>query len=257
MLHSLNGTTDGYEPYGQVLLASDGNLYGATNSGGSSGCGTIFKVTPAGAYSVVYNFDNTQGCNPEEQVIQGTNGLLYGQVNGGGAHGNGAFYSLSVPGLRKFVGLATVAAKQDANIGIPGQGFSTSSVVSFDGVNATAMNASGSTFILATVPAGALTGTVTVTTEANVLTSTQSFKVTPTIISFTPTSGPVGTPVMITGTGLTQTTKVTFRGGEAATFTVNSDTRVTANVPPSAATGKITITTPGGTATSPGTFTVN
>jgi uncharacterized repeat protein (TIGR03803 family) len=257
MLHSVNGTTDGYEPYGQVLLASDGNFYGVTNGGGSVGCGTIFKVTPAGAYSVVYNFDSTHGCSPEEQVIQGTNGLLYGLVNGGGAYGNGAFYSLSVPGLRKFAGLVTTTAAQGANIGILGQGFNNTSVVSFDGVNATAITLSGGTFILATVPAGALTGTVTVTTGANVLTSTQSFKVKPTITSFTPPSGPVGTPVMITGTGLTQTTKVTFGGVAATTFTVNSDTQVTADVPASAVTGKITITTSGGTATSSGTFTVN
>jgi hypothetical protein len=80
--------------------------------------------------------------------------------------------------------------------------------------------------------------------------------VTPTITSFTPTSGKVGTSVVISGTGLTQTTKITFGGVAATTFTVNSDIQVTASVPSGAITGKIVITTTGGTATSSGTFTV-
>jgi hypothetical protein len=79
----------------------------------------------------------------------------------------------------------------------------------------------------------------------------------PTITGFTPTSGPDGTPVTITGTGLTQTTKVTFGGVKATTFTVNSDTQVTADVPTGAKTGKIGITTKGGKATSKTSFTVN
>jgi hypothetical protein len=50
---------------------------------------------------------------------------------------------------------------------------------------------------------------------------------------------------------------VKFGGKAATTFTVNSDTQVTATVPTGAVTGKITITTPGGTATSSTSFTVN
>jgi hypothetical protein len=107
----------------------------------------------------------------------------------------------------------------------------------------------------ATVPAGALTGTVTVTTFTNTLKSNRLFLVTPQIKSLNPTSGTVGSSITITGVSLTQTTKVTI-GGKAATFTVNSDTQVTATVPAGAKTGKITITMPGGIATSPGTFSV-
>jgi uncharacterized protein (TIGR03437 family) len=106
------------------------------------------------------------------------------------------------------------------------------------------------------VPAGALTGKVTVTTGPITLSSSQTFKVLPTITKFSPTGGPVGTSVTITGTGLKQTTKVTF-DGKSATFTVNSDTQVTADVPTGAATGKIAVTTKGGSATSATSFTVN
>jgi uncharacterized protein (TIGR03437 family) len=77
----------------------------------------------------------------------------------------------------------------------------------------------------------------------------------PTVKTINPTSGVVGTVVTITGTGLTQATKVTF-GGKAGTFTVNSDSQITATVPTTAKTGKIEVTTPGGAASSATTFTV-
>ena len=65
------------------------------------------------------------------------------------------------------------------------------------------------------MPAAALTGALTVTTGTTTLTSRQTFDVLPTITSFTPESGPVGASVTIKGTGLKQTTKVTFDGKSA------------------------------------------
>jgi uncharacterized repeat protein (TIGR03803 family) len=256
MLYSLNGSTDGYEPHGQLIVGIDGKLYGVTNSGGSSGCGTIFRVTLSGTFTPLYNFDNTHGCNPQEQVIEGTDGTLYGLTQNGGAHGNGVFYSFSILGLHPFVSLVSTVGKEGAKIGILGQGFSGSSVVEFGGIPATAVTRQGSTFLSATVPPGALTGPVMVTTGATTLTSAETFKVTPTITSFSPPSGPVGTPVTITGTGLTQTTKVTFNG-TTATFTVDSDTQVSTTVPTGATTGPIAVTTPGGSAKSATSFTVD
>lgn len=77
----------------------------------------------------------------------------------------------------------------------------------------------------------------------------------PTITSFTPTSGPVGTGVTITGTDLTGATSVRFNG-TAASYAVNSSTQITATVPGAATTGQISVTTAGGTATSSTSFTV-
>jgi IPT/TIG domain len=78
----------------------------------------------------------------------------------------------------------------------------------------------------------------------------------PTITSFSPTSGPVGTSVTITGTNFTGATSVTFNNVAATTFNVNSATKITATVPSTATTGLIRVTTPGGTATSATNFTV-
>lgn len=78
----------------------------------------------------------------------------------------------------------------------------------------------------------------------------------PTFLSFNPPSGPSGTAVTISGTGFTQATIVSF-SGKNATFTVNSDSQITATVPARAKTGKIKVTTPAGVATSTSNFVVN
>jgi C1A family cysteine protease len=78
----------------------------------------------------------------------------------------------------------------------------------------------------------------------------------PTVTSFTPASGPVGTSVTVTGSGFTGATAVSFNGIAAATFSVASDTQITATVPAGATTGPIAVTTPGGSASSAASFTV-
>jgi hypothetical protein len=146
-----------------------------------------------------------------------------------------------------------------ASVGMFGQGFSSASVVKFGGVAATKVTLSGTTYLTAVVPAGAHTGAVTVTTGTTTLTSPQTYKVKPKITSFSPSSGPAGTLVTINGTGLIQTSEVKFGTVKATTFTVVSDSKVTAVVPSGLAAGAVTIsiTTPGGTVNSPTKFTVN
>jgi RHS repeat-associated protein len=79
----------------------------------------------------------------------------------------------------------------------------------------------------------------------------------PTITSFSPPSGVVGTSVTITGTNFTGATATKFNGTSATSFTVNSSTQITATVPTGATTGTISVTTPYGTATTSTSFTVN
>jgi uncharacterized repeat protein (TIGR03803 family) len=275
VIYNLNGTTDGAGPSSGLVQATNGKLYGVTENL-NVGLGTIFSVTTSGMFTTLYTFtysDYPVGGYPVSPLIQHTDGLLYGTTYVGGSPSNGCesllypggeptyyngcgvFYKLNV-GLGPFVSLLPRSGKEGAVIGILGQGFTSASVVKFDGVTAVSTT-HGSTFISATVPAGALTGSVTVTTGATTRTSNKAFRVTPTFPSFNPTSGPVSTPVVLTGTGLTQTTKVTFGGVAATTVTVNSDTQVTADVPTGAVTGKIIIVTNGGIAESTTEFTVN
>ena len=77
----------------------------------------------------------------------------------------------------------------------------------------------------------------------------------PAITSFTPTSGPAGTGVTLTGTDFTGATAVSFFGTAASTFTVVSATTITVNAPVGSVTGPITVITPNGQATSTQSFT--
>ncbi|HTW31209.1 MAG TPA: choice-of-anchor tandem repeat GloVer-containing protein [Candidatus Sulfotelmatobacter sp.] len=252
-------------PGSGLVQASDGKLYGVIAQGNSSQPGWIYNITTGGTFSIVYQFcqdtDCSDGIAPSTPLIQHTNGLLYGfTVHGGDSSlcddvGCGVMYSLNI-GAKAFAALQTTSGKEGAKIGILGQGFTSATVVKFGGTEATTVTRSGSTYLTATVPADALTGSVTVTTGATVLTSSKTFDVLPTAPTFSPTSGPVGTLVTITGTGLTQTTKVEFNG-KSAGFTVVSDTEITATVPTGATTGRIGVTTKGGTVETSTKFTVN
>jgi uncharacterized repeat protein (TIGR03803 family) len=255
LLHSFSGTADGQLPYAGLAQATDGTLYGTTYRGGPVNAGILYKIGSTGNFSVLYNFDGNTAANPAVTLFQHTTGIPYGDTLAGGPTSAGTFYSFDL-GLGPFVSLLPTTGTVGNTIGILGQGFTGATQVFFNGTSAT-FQFSSDTFLSATIPAGATTGPVTVSFASGNLGSSQIFRVVPSITSFTPTSGPVGTAVSITGISLTQTTKVTFGGSKAAQFTVNSDTQVTAIVPAGAnKTGKIVITTPGGTAISHAVFTI-
>jgi uncharacterized repeat protein (TIGR03803 family) len=247
---------DGAKPVGGLTLGTDGNLYGNTSAGGTKNAGTIYKITPAGVETKLYDFCGVNCANgyyPNTPMVLHTGGKLYGNTSGNSL-GGAVYYSLDV-GLKPFVKLVTWSAKDGATAEILGQGFTGTTGVSFNGVAAKFNNVSD-TYMTATVPAGALTGPVTVTTFTSTLTGDRNFLVVPQVKSFSPTSGPVGTSVVITGVSLTQTSIVNI-GGKPASFAVNSDTQVTATVPAGAKTGKtISITTAGGVAASTAKFAV-
>ena len=92
LLHTFNGTTEGGSPRGALLQARDGNFYGTTLYGGNAsctnGCGTVFRMTPGGALTVLHAFTaGTDGANPYSGLIQGTDGNLYGTTLRGGGTG--------------------------------------------------------------------------------------------------------------------------------------------------------------------------
>jgi uncharacterized repeat protein (TIGR03803 family) len=91
---------DGQYPTG-VILASDGDFYGTTTSGGEFGSGTIFKIGPTGTFKLLYTFCSLANCAdggiPLFPPMQGSDGNLYGGTNAGG-NGGGEVYELSLDG---------------------------------------------------------------------------------------------------------------------------------------------------------------
>ena len=208
-----------------------GTALGSTNVANSSGEGSAYNEIIDGHYYYVQQEWNnaTTGC---VQRIPAPAPSVSGFTPGSG-----------LPGT---------------SVTISGSHFTGATSVKFNGTSAT-FSTSGDTSISASVPAGAKTGTISVTTANGTGTSSSSFTVLapmPAITSFTPSSGPPGTVVKLTGSGFTGATLVKING-TSASFSVTSDSAISATVPGGASgTGPITVTTSGGTATSSTSFTV-
>jgi Domain of unknown function (DUF1929)/Carboxypeptidase regulatory-like domain/Glyoxal oxidase N-terminus/IPT/TIG domain len=142
---------------------------------------------------------------------------------------------------------------------ITGSGFTGVTSVAFGGVPAVTFIVDSETQIRALVPAGAVNGQITITTNRGSVTSLATFEViaAPLVTAFTPSIGTPGTQVTITGSGFTGATNVTFGDFAASSFTIDSDTRIRAIVPPDAVSSPITVVTSNGTATSAASFVVS
>ncbi|HZP11787.1 MAG TPA: choice-of-anchor tandem repeat GloVer-containing protein, partial [Nevskiaceae bacterium] len=75
------GSTDG-QVHGRIAFGPDGNLYGTTEFGGASDRGTVFKVTPQGAYTRLVDFDGSNGAFPSPTLVLGDDGNFYGTTYG-------------------------------------------------------------------------------------------------------------------------------------------------------------------------------
>jgi uncharacterized repeat protein (TIGR03803 family) len=261
LLRQFDGTstTDGSTPYAGLVAASDGEFYGATAGGenfGSVPNGNLFSITSSGTYSLLYAFDATHGALAEATPMQHTNGLIYGLTERGGPNGSsaGVVYSLD-NGMPRFVSLMTRWGSGGQTVEILGNGLTGTTSVKF-GSGSASFNVVSDTYMTASVPSDGTTDFVTVTTPSGTLTSSRKFNVTPVISNISPTSGPVGTQVTITGSGFIGAIQVKFGGVKATSYTVNSGTTITATVPAGAKTGKVSVKTAGGSASSRGTFTV-
>jgi uncharacterized repeat protein (TIGR03803 family) len=296
LLYSFDGTHGAYPLSGGLIQGYDGNFYGLTSGGGSSGAGVLFKITPGGKLTIVYDLADSGCCSlpnggmvqatdgnfygttvfggnvfrvtpsgeftdlaniggsPQSVMMQHTNGILYSGNAVGGSFDRGYFFSMNV-GLAPFVSFLPAARPVGGVVQILGQGFTGANAVSFNGTAAT-FTVKSDTFLTATVPAGAITGNITVTESSGTLTSNKIFRVRPQIFSFSPMTGPAGTSVIITENSFTGATEVTFPCEKKATFTVDSDTQITATVPAGAMTGEIGVYTPGGNVGSSTVFTV-
>ncbi len=183
-LHSFSGT-DGDSPNAMLMQGTDGSFYGTTSSGGSNcsnGCGTVFKITPTGALTMLHSFDGADGGNDPAGLVQDANGRFYGATSSGGSSGNcrggcGTIFSLSV-GLHPFVETLPTSSKVGTTIKILGQNLASATGVSFNGTAAT-FTVVSNTYIKTSVPNGASTGFVTVTTPSRMLKSNKQFRVIP------------------------------------------------------------------------------
>ena len=255
---STTNSANGASSFAGLVQGSDKFLYGVTSAGGANGQGVLFKISTAGTgFTVLHNFITATGDTPYSTPLLHTNGKIYGLAYHGGTKAPyGMVYSFD-NSLKPFVTtVVTKSAKVGASVQILGQGFNTATGVLF-GTGAGTFTKANDTFLTAKIVAGAITGQITVQEPGGNLLTPAKFKITPTITSFTPTSGTVGSQVVITGMSLTGATAVKFGGIAATVFTVDSNTQITADVPSGAVTGKIAVITPGGTANSTTNFTVN
>ena len=108
---------DGSFPGAALAEGGDGNFYGTTQVGGTLGRGTIFKITPSGTETVLYNF----GTNPDDGagpsvLVLGSDGNFYGTTNGGGSQESGVFFQVTPSGTETVL-YAFGADPNDGQIG--------------------------------------------------------------------------------------------------------------------------------------------
>jgi uncharacterized repeat protein (TIGR03803 family) len=100
-LHSFN-SIDGADPHAGVIQGKDGYFYGITRKGGArSGDGTLFKISANGAFTSLFDFDQTNGWAPRAGLRQGRDGNFYGSASSGGANGGGTVFRMTASGLLK------------------------------------------------------------------------------------------------------------------------------------------------------------
>jgi len=161
--------SDGKDPTGTLIQATDGNLYGITVNGGNNDNGTIFKITPAGALTTLHSFVVSDGSQPWAALIQATDGNLYGTTGYGGANGDGTIFKITLAGV------LTTFYNFTAADGWPG-----------DGTGATLMQASDGNFYGTTTEGGPNhDGTIFKATPAGALTTLYSFAGTDGSVPFT------------------------------------------------------------------------
>ena len=146
-----------------------------------------------------------------------------------------------------------------AQVTLSGLNFTGATAVAFSNATTLTFNVASPTSMVVTIPSGAMTGLISVTGPGGTGSSAVNFTVLgpqPYVYSFTPAYGQPGTTVTLGGLNFSSATAVTFNGVGATTFSIKSDTQLTAVVPLAASSGPITVFNPQGTGTSSTSFIV-
>jgi len=98
VIHNFNLFPSPNTPYGALLQASNGKLYGTTVLGGVGNEGTIFSSDTLGNVGIVHSFNITNGSTPYSTLIQGSDGILYGTTRTGGNSNFGVVFGYNISG---------------------------------------------------------------------------------------------------------------------------------------------------------------
>jgi uncharacterized repeat protein (TIGR03803 family) len=149
---------NGSAPVSSLTLGKDGNLYGTTDGGGLgfkgkafSGYGTVFRITPAGAFTSLAKFTLANGATPNGRLVLGRDGNFYGTATMGGSAQAGAIYKVTPAGT-----LSTLVTFTGANGSFPSAGLVLGADGNFYGTTIAGGAGRAGTLFRVT-PAGALT----------------------------------------------------------------------------------------------------
>ena len=243
---------------GTSFASNDGgDLVGVS---GVSISGAGWSITSDGCTYAVMEKAFGNGCSVGVSVHPTGGGTWNGTLTVHTTAGNvTAHLHAQTPGIPPSIaGFAPSSGPTGTTVTITGAQFTGATEVAFGGTSAQSFSIDSDTQITAVVAVGTVTGNVTVTNPGGTATSAHPFVVVaprPLIYTLSPGQGLPGSTVTILGQNLSGASAVTFGGVPAISFS-SSNGSVTATVPGAALTGHIAVTTPGGTATSTGIYTV-
>jgi uncharacterized repeat protein (TIGR03803 family) len=236
---------DGADPFGTLLQATDGNLYGTTSFGGTNNAGTFFRIDASGKLTTLYNFCSQANCtdgeNPTAGVLQASDGNFYGTTSAGGTGSNadcngnncGVVYQLTPAGaLTTFHSFCSEGGQTCSDGFNPQVFWSPSLMQATDGRIFGVTQDGGRNVCIEAAGCGTLYAL--------------SLGL-PQIVEALPNFGKAGQQVTIMGNNLTGATAVFFNGTPATNFTVISSTEIKSAIPSGATNGTIQVVTPHGT----------
>lgn len=246
---------------GRISVVSSGNTFETSDNFTIAGTPQITVVSPpSGTIGTVVTITGTNfsgapavkfgggitatvsKATPTEIICQVPPGAVTGRINVNGAISPADFTVSAKPVI------TTVSPLQggvDKEVTITGTYLTGATFKFSNNLTATKVSPGTDNQVVIKVPAGAVTGRISATNASGTNNSPADFVIIapPVISGFLPLSGPVGTPIVITGTNLHYNPEVRFYNNVLAVVKSASPTQLLVDVPAGAATGRITVKT--------------